>query len=66
MTDYFIRFVSTLDPNAETGVQWPVYNTTTRSRLQFNDGDTPLNVTRDVERLAGARELLSLSLRFPL
>ena len=66
MTDYFVRFVRTLEPNTEAGVQWPVFNTSSRAVLQFNDGDTPLNVTRDVERLAGARELLSLSLRFPL
>ncbi len=46
-----------LDPNGDTGVQWPPYNTTTRATLQFNDGDVPLNITVDDARLAGMNEL---------
>ena len=66
MADYFIRFVNHLDPNPATGVQWPLYNTSTRSTLQFNDGSVPLNITADNQRLAGTQELTSLALRFPL
>ncbi len=65
MTDYFIRFVNTLDPNADTGVQWPRYDTTARATLKFGDGDVPLSIIVDDERLAGMRELSALSLRFP-
>ncbi|RPD69832.1 carotenoid ester lipase precursor [Lentinus tigrinus ALCF2SS1-7] len=66
MTDYFIRFVNHLDPNPTTGVQWPPYNTSARSTLQFNDGSIPLNITVDDQRFAGIKELTSLALRFPL
>ncbi|RDX42796.1 carotenoid ester lipase precursor [Lentinus brumalis] len=65
MTDYFIRFVNTLDPNADTGVQWPRYDTTARATLKFGDGNVPLSIIVDDERLAGMRELSALSLRFP-
>ena len=65
MADYFIRFVNHLDPNPASGVQWPRYNTSTRSTLQFNDGIVPLTVTADDQRRAGIEELTSLSLRFP-
>ncbi len=67
MSDYFIRFVTNLDPNAETGgVYWPPYDTTARSTLQFNEGSVPVNVAADDQRLAGTEELNRLSLRFPL
>ncbi|RPD58753.1 carotenoid ester lipase precursor [Lentinus tigrinus ALCF2SS1-7] len=67
MTDYFVRFVTNLDPNGSNESQpvWPTYNTTARLTLQFNDGSTPINVTVDDERLAGTDELSALSLRFP-
>ena len=65
MTAFFFRFVNDLNPNADSGVQWPTYNTTARATLQFNDGDVPLNITSDRERLAGTDELNSLGLRFP-
>ncbi len=65
MSDYFIRFVRHLDPNAATGVYWPPYKPTTRLTLQFNEGSIPLNVTTDEQRLAGTKELTALALRFP-
>ncbi|RPD58752.1 carotenoid ester lipase precursor [Lentinus tigrinus ALCF2SS1-6] len=65
MTDYFIRFVANQDPNGASAVYWPPYNTSARLTLQFNDGDTPLNVTADTERLPGTSALSKLSLRFP-
>ncbi|RPD58749.1 carotenoid ester lipase precursor [Lentinus tigrinus ALCF2SS1-6] len=66
MTDYFVRFVNHLDPNGHTGVQWPLYNATSRITLQFNDGSTPLDIAVDSQRLEGTEELTKLSLRFPL
>ncbi|RPD58847.1 carotenoid ester lipase precursor [Lentinus tigrinus ALCF2SS1-7] len=66
MGDYFIRFINHLNPNAPTGVQWPPYRTSSRSTLQFNDGSVPLNVTADIQRLAGTDELTALALLFPL
>ena len=65
MADYFIRFVNHIDPNPASGVQWPPYNTSTRSTLQFNDGIVPLTIIADDQRRAGIEELTSLSLRFP-
>ncbi len=66
MTDYFIRFVRHLDPNGDSSTgHWPLYNTSSRLTLQFNDGSIPLKVTTDTERLAGTDALLDLSLRFP-
>ncbi|RPD58717.1 alpha beta-hydrolase [Lentinus tigrinus ALCF2SS1-7] len=66
MTDYFIHFVNHLDPNgASTRVHWPTYKPSTRLTLQFNEGSVPINVTVDNWRLAGMKEISSLSLRFP-
>ncbi|TFK88161.1 alpha beta-hydrolase [Polyporus arcularius HHB13444] len=65
MSDYFIRFVRHLNPNAATGVHWPPYKPTTRSTLQFNEGSILLDVTTDEQRLAGTKELTALALRFP-
>ena len=66
MTDFYVRFVNDLDPNGGSGVQWPKYNTSTRSTLQFNDGRMPLSIVVDDERRAGTDELLSLSMQFPV
>ncbi len=60
MTDYFIRFVRHLNPNDNSGVQWPRFETSSRLTLQFIDGDTPLNVAADTERLAATRALFEL------
>ncbi|KAI0690023.1 carotenoid ester lipase precursor [Cerioporus squamosus] len=65
MTDYFVRFVRHLDPNGESAVHWPPFNTSARSTLQFSNGTTPLSVIADTERLAGTDFLFNLSLRFP-
>ncbi|TFK91448.1 carotenoid ester lipase precursor [Polyporus arcularius HHB13444] len=66
MTDYFIRFVNTLDPNGDTDMHWPRYDTTSRATLEFSEGDVPLSIAVDDQRLSGMSELTSLSLRFPL
>lgn len=64
MTDYFVRFVNNLDPNGADGVQWPLFNTTARATLQFNDGDTPLEITADIERLNATDTVFQLSRQF--
>ena len=65
MTDYFVRFVSTLDPNGAGAVRWPRFNTSVRATLQFNDGKVPVNVTRDSARLAGTDAVTNLRMKFP-
>ncbi|KAI0794098.1 carotenoid ester lipase precursor [Fomes fomentarius] len=65
MTEYFIRFVNDLNPNAKKGVQWPQFNSIFRWQLQFVDGNQPLRVSLDVDRLLAMLEVASLSLRFP-
>ncbi|KAI0741844.1 carotenoid ester lipase precursor [Daedaleopsis nitida] len=64
MTDYFVRFVNDLDPNGGTEVQWPKFDTATRSALQFSDGDSAVQVVEDSARLDGTDVLTSLSVRF--
>ena len=68
MTEYFIRFVRTLDPNAADGsaVRWPRYDTRDRATLQFNDPSfgEPVSVIADTDRMEAMREIFSLSLRF--
>ncbi len=60
MTDYFLRFVRHLDPNSNSGVQWPRFDNSSRLTLQFNDGSTPISVTADTARLAATRALFDL------
>ncbi|TFK87022.1 carotenoid ester lipase precursor [Polyporus arcularius HHB13444] len=60
MTDYFLRFVRNLDPNSNSGVQWPRLENSSRLTLQFNDGSTPISVTADTARLAATRALFDL------
>lgn len=65
MTDYFIRFVNDLNPNAATGVQWPEYDAAARSSLEFGEGDTPLRIVADDARAEAMSVVSALSLRFP-
>lgn len=66
MTDYFIHFVANQDPNrADTQIHWPGFDPLKRWSLQFNDGDSPPNVTADTERLGGTRAITELGQRFP-
>ena len=65
MTEYFVRFVRSLNPNARTGVQWPRFNSLFRWQLEFVDGKKPLTVGLDIQRLLPMIEVASLSLRFP-
>ncbi|KAJ3988381.1 Alpha/Beta hydrolase protein [Lentinula detonsa] len=47
MADYLIRFAATLDPNGDTGIEWPQYTTSSPNMLQFNDGLIPLTLSLD-------------------
>ncbi|KAI0056007.1 carotenoid ester lipase precursor [Artomyces pyxidatus] len=63
--DYFIRFVTTLNPNGKTGIPWPKYTTSSPQLLTLLDGSTPLVITNDTYRAAGFKYLTQLSLEDP-
>ena len=66
MTDYFVRFVNDLNPNGETEVQWPLFTSASRETLTFKDGDAPIEVTSDVERLEATDLVSALTMRFAI
>ncbi|KAI0681827.1 carotenoid ester lipase precursor [Earliella scabrosa] len=65
ITNYLVRFVNDLDPNEGSDLHWPLFNVIYRATLQLDDGDTPLEITADVQRMNGTDELFQLSSRFP-
>ncbi|KAI0793611.1 carotenoid ester lipase precursor [Fomes fomentarius] len=66
MVDYFVRFVNDLNPNSETGVQWPKYDAAARLSLEFSiDVDTPLRIVADDARSEAMSVVAALGLRFP-
>ncbi|KAK7025565.1 hypothetical protein VNI00_015918 [Paramarasmius palmivorus] len=50
MADYLIRFAATLNPNGNTGINWPQYTKESPTMLQFQDGLVPLTLTQDTFR----------------
>ncbi|KAI0318923.1 carotenoid ester lipase precursor [Amylostereum chailletii] len=66
MTDYLVRFAATLDPNGDTGIEWPRYNTSSPLLLQFNDGAVPLNISTDDYRVDGMALITKILLENPL
>ncbi|KAJ3759223.1 carotenoid ester lipase precursor [Lentinula raphanica] len=50
MADYLIRFAANLDPNGNTGIEWPQYTNSSPNMLQFNDGFPPLSLSMDAYR----------------
>ena len=66
MVDYLVRFAATLDPNGNTGINWPQYITASPQLLTFQDGLIPLTITQDTYRQAGMEFLMQLSLVNPL
>ncbi|KAI0763847.1 carotenoid ester lipase precursor [Trametes elegans] len=69
MTEFLVRFVSTLDPNGgapEGGVCWPAYTPETPHALAFVDGRAPLKVVRDTFRREGIAFLTRLGLEQPI
>ena len=71
MTDFLIRFVSTLDPNDystinDGTVTWPEYASENPRLLAFQGGDTPLAVIPDTFRKEAMSFLTRLSIAHPL
>ncbi|KAJ7218238.1 carotenoid ester lipase precursor [Mycena haematopus] len=63
----FIRFVATLNPNANnsTELAWPRYTTKSPDLLTFLDGDVPLAITQDNYRAEGIQAGIELLLKYP-
>ena len=71
MTDFLIRFVSTLDPNDYSTINngtvtWPEYTSENPRLLAFQRGDTPLAVIPDTFRKEAMDFVMELSLAQPL
>ncbi|KAF5392596.1 hypothetical protein D9757_002272 [Collybiopsis confluens] len=66
MVDYLVRFVATLNPNGNTGINWPQYTTANPNMLQFNDGLIPLSLSLDNYRVAAINYTTQLLLKHPL
>ncbi|KAF9464209.1 carotenoid ester lipase precursor [Collybia nuda] len=66
MTDYLIRFATTLDPNGKSGLQWPKYTTSSPKLLTFLDGLIPQIITQDTYRKEGMAFLTNITLAHPI
>jgi len=63
LEDYLIRFVATLNPNGNTGINWPKYTTASPNLLTFNDNLLfPLTVTQDTYRSEAMQFLINVTL----
>ena len=72
MTDYLIRFVTNLDPNAPPGgdkgtsFNWPKYTTASPNLLTFLDGFIPLEIGQDTYRKEAMEALTNVMLANPI
>ncbi|THH17257.1 hypothetical protein EW146_g3519 [Bondarzewia mesenterica] len=66
MTDYLIHFATNLDPNGNTGINWPMYKNSSPQLLTFLDGNQSLIITQDTYREEGMAYLAQLSLANPI
>ena len=66
LTDFFVRFVNTLDPNGGPQIHWPAYTAKSPELLGFVEGETPLRLIRDTFRKEGTDFLTDLTLAVPL
>jgi carboxylesterase type B len=67
LTDYLIHFVTNLDPNGGSSVQWPQYTTSSRQLLTFlDDPVTNITITQDTYRTDGMEFNTKFSLAHPL
>lgn len=69
LTDYLIRFATTLDPNVGEGrgIDWPKYDTATRQLVTFQDSIiVPSKLTVDDYRKDAIQLLVNLGLKYPL
>ncbi|ESK84787.1 carotenoid ester lipase precursor [Moniliophthora roreri MCA 2997] len=66
LADYLIRFAATLDPNGNTGINWPQYTKESPTLLQFQDGLIPLTLTQDTYRKEAMQALTEIMLVNPV
>ncbi|KIY52465.1 alpha/beta-hydrolase [Fistulina hepatica ATCC 64428] len=67
LTDYLVRFAVNLDPNGDTGIEWPQYTTASPQMLMMQDDlFEPLTTTEDTYRKAPMAYLNELALTNPL
>ncbi|KAI0628199.1 carotenoid ester lipase precursor [Trametes polyzona] len=66
MTDFLVRFVTSLNPNDGSTIHWPNYTPQSAPLLAFQDGDTPLTIIPDDFRQNGTDFLTQVSLAQPL
>ncbi|KAI0028025.1 carotenoid ester lipase precursor [Vararia minispora EC-137] len=70
MTDYLIRFATTLDPNSGntnvTEIQWPRYTLEGKKILTFLDGKVPLRIEEDTFRDEEIKTMTKFLLANPL
>ncbi|KIK69867.1 hypothetical protein GYMLUDRAFT_151725 [Collybiopsis luxurians FD-317 M1] len=66
MVDYLVRFAATLNPNGNTGINWPQYTTANPNMLQFNDGLIPLSLSLDNYRVEAMNFTTQLLLKDPV
>ncbi|KAJ8495240.1 hypothetical protein ONZ51_g1826 [Trametes cubensis] len=66
-TDYVIQFTAALNPNGASNrtINWPQYDTVNRSMLKLVDGDKPLEVGHDTDRLEAMAGLTAYSIARP-
>jgi acetylcholinesterase len=66
MTDYLVRFAANLDPNGNTGIEWPRYDAEKAPVLMtFLDGPVPLELTNDTYREEAMNAVMALTLTNP-
>jgi len=66
MADYLLRFANDLDPNGNTGIEWPKYTAEDTQLLQFQDGFIPLVLTQDDYRVPQMKKLNEVLLQYPV
>ena len=66
MTDYLVRFVANLDPNGNTGINWPQYTPSSPNLLTFLDWPVPLAITQDTFRQEAIAYLTNVTLANPI
>ncbi|KAH7890870.1 Alpha/Beta hydrolase protein [Phlebopus sp. FC_14] len=66
MTDYLVRFVANLDPNGNTGIQWPKWYNDTPNALTFLDGNVPQAIEQDTYREDGINYLMTFFREHPI
>lgn len=65
LDDYFVNFVTNLDPNIGVGPVWPQYTAASPMLYKFADASSPV-LTPDSYRLEPIQHLINLALKYPL